>query len=164
MVRSLALVLSLLVGVSWASAEVGKGQKAPDFSLATLKGARVSLAGLRGKVVLLDFWAQWCEPCKKELPELDKLQKELGARGFVVVAVNIDKQKDNAQKLVASLGLSLDPALDPSGQVAGTYDLPKMPTSFLIDKKGTVRFVHAGFDGGGDVAKIRKEIDELLKQ
>lgn len=147
-----------------ATAEIVKGQKAPDFSLSTLKGNKVSLAGLRGKVVLIDFWAEWCAPCKKELPELDKIGKDLQARGVVIVAVNIDKQKGNAERLVKALGLSLDPALDPNGTVAAQYDLPKMPTSYVVDKKGTVRFIHEGFDGAKDAAKIRAELEELAKQ
>ena len=146
-----------------ASAEVVKGQKAPDFSLTTLKGQKLSLSSLRGKVVLIDFWAEWCGPCKQELPVLDKLGRELAARGVVIVAVNIDKQRENAERLVKSLGLSLDPPLDPNGKVAAMYDLPKMPTSYVVDKKGTVRFIHEGFDGAKDAAKLRAELEELTK-
>ena len=154
----------LLTLVCWsgiALAEVGKGQKAPDFAIPSLKGTKLSLAALRGKVVLLDFWAQWCEPCKRELPELEKLHRAYAAKGVVVIGVNIDKQRDNAERLVKQLGISFDVGLDPSGATAGTYDLPKMPTSFVIDKKGVVRFVHDGFEGGEDVARFRKELDEL---
>src|SRR2546429_463365 len=111
--------------VCWSSvalAGVGKGQKAPDFTLTTLKGGKLSLGSLKGKVVLLDFWAQWCEPCKKELPELEKLAKDYAGR-VIVVGVNIDKQRDNAERLARQFGLSFEVPLDPSGAVAGTYDL-----------------------------------------
>jgi peroxiredoxin len=158
-VAALALLFSPLV----AHARVQKGQHAPNFNLPTLKGGRASLSALAGKVVVLDFWAQWCEPCKKELPELEKLSKAFAPRNVVVLSVNIDKVKDNAARLASQLGVTFDVALDPSGSVAATYDLPKMPTSFVIDRKGVVRYVHEGFEGSGDVERFRKEIDELAR-
>jgi peroxiredoxin len=158
-VRRLALALLLFSGTAFAGA--GKGQKAPEFSLPSLKGARTSLASLRGKVVLLDFWAQWCEPCKQELPQLQKLAKDYAAKGVVIVGVNIDKTRENAERLVSQLGLSFPILLDPTGSVAGVYDLPKMPTSFVIDKNGTIRYVHEGFEGSSDVSKFRSELDSL---
>jgi peroxiredoxin len=160
-----ALALSLSLGVGpLALAGVGKGQKAPDFALPTLKGGKLSLASLRGKVVVLDFWAQWCEPCKRELPELEKLSKAYAGKDVAFVSINIDKQRDNAARLAQQLGLTFDVGLDPAGSVAGQYDLPKMPTSFVIDKKGVVRYVHEGFEGAGDVERFKKEIDELLSK
>ena len=154
------VALSLLLATP-AMAKVHKGQKAPGFSLPSLRGPTVALSSLAGKVVVIDFWAQWCEPCKRELPELDKLAKELGARA-TIVAVNIDKDRGNAQKLATQLGLSFDVLLDPSGAIAAMYDLPKMPSSYVIDKKGIVRFVHEGYENG-DVARLQREVDELSK-
>src|SRR5438046_4892569 len=129
----LAMRFSLLFIPAVAFAGVGKGQKAPDFTLHSLRGDQVSLSSFRGKVVLLDFWAQWCEPCKQELPELQKLAQAYAGKNVVVIGVNLDKQRDNAERLARQLGLTFPVALDPSGGVAGTYDLPKMPTSFVID-------------------------------
>ncbi|MGZ3427370.1 MAG: TlpA family protein disulfide reductase [Polyangia bacterium] len=157
MMFALALMTA---GVAFAG--VQKGQRAPEFSLPSLKGSTVALSQLRGKVVLVDFWAQWCEPCKKELPQLDRLSKEYSSKGVVVLAVNIDKQRDNAERMVKQLGLTLDVLLDPAGSVAGSYDLPKMPTSFVVDKKGIVRFVNEGFDGPKDVERFKQELDELV--
>ncbi|MGZ3440738.1 MAG: TlpA family protein disulfide reductase [Polyangia bacterium] len=155
----LALAL-MTAGVAFAG--VQKGQRAPEFSLPSLKGSTVALSQLRGKVVLVDFWAQWCEPCKKELPQLDRLSKEYSSKGVVVLAVNIDKQRENAERMVKQLGLTLDVLLDPAGSVAGSYDLPKMPTSFVVDKKGIVRYVNEGFDGPKDVERFKHELDELV--
>jgi peroxiredoxin len=159
--KRFALALMLFSLPAFAGA--GKGQKAPEFQLPSLKGARTSLSSLRGKVVVLDFWAQWCEPCKQELPELQKLAKEYAGKNVVVVGVNIDKTRENAERLVSQLGLSFPILLDPSGSVAGVYDLPKMPTSFVIDKSGTIRFVHEGFEGSADVSRFRSELDQLTK-
>jgi len=146
-----------------AFAAVQKGQRAPEFSLPSLAGSTVTLSSMKGKVVLVDFWAQWCEPCKKELPQLDRLAKQYAQKGVVIVAVNIDKQRENAERMVKQLGVSLPVLLDPAGSVAGTYDLPKMPTSFVIDKKGIVRFVNEGFDGPKDVDRFKQELDELTR-
>jgi peroxiredoxin len=160
---ALALCATGLVFAGVAFAGVQKGQRAPEFSLPSLKGATVALSSLKGKVVLIDFWAQWCEPCKKELPELDRLAKQYAPKGVVIVAVNIDKQRDNAERMVKQLGVSLPVLLDPAGSVAGSYDLPKMPTSFVVDKKGIVRYVNEGFDGPRDVDRFKQELDELTK-
>src|SRR4051794_35701409 len=161
MTKTIVAAALLIAGVAFAG--VGKGQRAPEFSLPSLQGSTVTLASLKGKVVLVDFWAQWCEPCKKELPQLDRLAKEYAQKGVVIVAVNIDKQRENAERMVKQLGVSLPVLLDPAGSVAGTYDLPKMPTSFVIDKKGIVRFVNEGFDGPKDVDRFRQELDGLTK-
>jgi peroxiredoxin len=157
------IIAAALLTAGAAFAGVQKGQRAPEFSLPSLKGDTVALSSLRGKVVLIDFWAQWCEPCKKELPQLDQLAKQYAAKGVVIVAVNIDKQRDNAERMVKQLGVSLPVLLDPAGSVAGSYDLPKMPTSFVVDKKGIVRYVNEGFDGPKDVDRFKQELDALTK-
>jgi peroxiredoxin len=159
---SLALFALLVFMPGLARARVAKGQKAPGFSLPTLKGGNVGLSAYQGKVVVLDFWASWCEPCKKELPELEKLAREFSGKA-AVLSVNIDKSRDNAERMVRQLGLSFDVALDPLGGVAATYDLPKMPSSFVVDKGGVVRFVHEGFEGPSDVERFRKELNELAR-
>lgn len=158
----LAMAAAVLLAPPPASAKAAKGQRAPGFNLSSLKGDKVSLSGLTGQVVVVDFWAQWCGPCKEELPQLDKLQKEYAGKGVKIITVNIDKQRDNAEKLVKMLGLSLEVLLDPSGAVAASYDLPKMPSSYVVDKKGVIRYVHEGFESG-DVARFKKELDELVK-
>ena len=159
---TLAAALALTLVPEIAAAKVSKGQRAPGFTLPSLSGEKVSLSGFAGKVVVLDFWAQWCEPCKRELPELDKLAKSYGAKNVAIITVNIDKQRDNADKLVRTLGLSLPVLLDAAGAVAATYDLPKMPSSYVIDPKGVVRFVHEGYESG-DIARFQKEIAELSR-
>jgi peroxiredoxin len=156
-----AIVVASLACHSVAEARVSTGQKAPGFRLPGLRGDTVSLASYPGKVVLIDFWAQWCEPCKKELPELERLSKEFAGKDVVVLSVNIDKSRDNAERLAKQLGITFPVGLDPAGSVASTYDLPKMPTSFVVDKKGVVRFVHEGFEGSGDVDRFRRELTEL---
>jgi peroxiredoxin len=157
----LALLLALLVPTAALANKVG--ERAADFTLRDLAGKPVRLSELKGQVVLLDFWASWCAPCKKELPALEALQKKYKAAGknVVVLTVNIDKDRANAEKFLSSAKVKeVRVLLDKEGAVAGQYDLPTMPTSFVIDQKGIVRYVHAGFRPG-DEKKVAAQIDAL---
>jgi thiol-disulfide isomerase/thioredoxin len=141
------------------------GQKAIDFKLPALAQGQgdIALKTFAGKVVLLDFWASWCDPCREELPELEKLQKQYAARGLVTVAVNLDQARADAEKAAKKLGLSaVSVALDAGGDVADKYDLPKMPSLFVLDRAGVVRFLHAGYGGAQELAQLKKEIEQLL--
>ena len=159
---SLALLSALPVSSARAT---GVGERAADFTLKDLAGKSVKLSELRGSVVVLDFWASWCVPCKKELPALDALQKKYRDAGkkVVVLAVIIDKDRANAEKFLKSAKVSeLRVLLDKEGAVAGQYDLPTMPTSFVIDTKGIVRHVHAGYRAGDEKA-VAAKVDAYLK-
>jgi thiol-disulfide isomerase/thioredoxin len=141
------------------------GQKAADFKLPALTQGQEALAlkTFAGKVVLLDFWASWCEPCREELPELEKLQKQYAARGLVTIAVNLDQERTDAERAAKKLGLSaVSVALDAGGDVADKYDLPKMPSLFVLDRAGVIRFLHAGYGGASELGQLKKEIEQLL--
>ncbi len=147
-----------------AGAEVKNNQPAADFTLPDLAGAKVHLGDLRGKVVVIDFWASWCDPCLRELPELERLQRDLAGQGVVVLGINLDKGRHAAADMAGRMKLSaLHVLLDPDGRVAEAYEPPKMPTSYVVDKAGRVRLVNPGFDGPADVARLRKAIAGLLK-
>ena len=162
--RKTVVLMALLVG-QVASAEVKIGDRAGDFTLPALDGSKVKLSDLKGNVVLIDFWASWCVPCRKELPALDALAKQYAEakKPVVILAVGIDKDRANAEKLLASLKVSsVRVLLDPDGKVPSDYDVPTMPTSVVIDAKGLVRNVNAGFEPG-DEKKLAAQIDALLK-
>jgi len=146
------------MGASWAA--VRQGQRAEDFELRDLAGKPVRLSAFRGKVVLLDFWASWCEPCKRELPLLGDLARRVRARGIELVTVNVDKKRQNAEAFLRSHGLELLVLLNPDQSVADRYEPPKMPSSFVIDRKGLVRFVNAGFEPG-DEKRIEQQLVDL---
>ena len=157
---ALLLVATMLLAGS-ARGELKPGSPASDFDLPTLDGKRLTLGSLGGQVVLLDFWASWCAPCKQELPELEKLQRLYAGKGVVIVAISIDEERANAAAMAKRLGLTLAVALDPEGKVAARYEPSTMPTSFVVDRRGVVRFVHAGYRPG-DLSKIKAELDQLL--
>jgi len=156
------LLLSLFVSAA-ARAEVKSGQPAPDFDGQTLAHQPLKLSSLRGKVVLLDFWATWCEPCKKELPLLSKLAPKLKARGVEVVAVNIDDDPRNAESFLRQKGIALTVVADAAKKIVGRWEPPKMPSSYVIDPTGTVRAVNGGFEPG-DEAKLEAQLLDLVKK
>jgi peroxiredoxin len=113
-------------------------EKAADFSLKDLRGETVSSSSLRGKVVLLNFWATWCPPCVSEMPSLDKLYQELRARGFEVVAVSLDRSADDVKEYVGKKGFKFPVLMDEGNKVSRRYKVFSTPTSFLIDRKGNI--------------------------
>jgi peroxiredoxin len=157
-----SLVLALMVGLFAAEAQaVGAGAMAPEIGLKDLAGRGVSIAALKGKVVLIDFWASWCAPCREELPVLNALYKKYQARGFEIVAVNQDQSPDKVRSFLSSMPLSFRVVHDGGRAVAGRYAPAKMPSSFLIDRRGIVRHVQAGFRAA-DKATLESQISALL--
>lgn len=139
------------------------GQRAPDVDVVELDGKPLSLASLRGRVVLLDVWASWCPPCKKELPLLDQMAARLKGKGIEILAVSIDEEKANAVRFLDSRARwTLTLAHDARKVVGERYRPEKMPSSFVIDKDGVVRHVNAGFVPG-DEAKIERQLVDLAK-
>jgi thiol-disulfide isomerase/thioredoxin len=120
-----------------------KGVLAPEFSLVDLSGNQVALSDLHGKVVLLNFWATWCGPCRIEMPLLQALHDELRDK-LTVVAINFDEPKDQVQAFADEFGLTFGILLDPGGEVQNLYRIRGYPTSVLIDENGVVQIVHIG--------------------
>lgn len=108
----------------------------PDFSLSTPDGQKISLKDFRGKVVLLNFWASWCVPCREEMPAMEKLYQEYKQKNFVVLAVAVKDRKQDAVDFVKELKLTYPIALDPSAQVGNVYGAWGLPATYLIGPKG----------------------------
>jgi thiol-disulfide isomerase/thioredoxin len=138
------------------------GQLAPESEFAVLRGTgTISLSSLRGKVVLLDFWASWCAPCQEELPLLDEMAVRLKDKGIEVVGLSIDEnQADAEQFLTRKSGWSLTLGHDPEQKLADHFKPPKMPTSYVIDRAGVVRQLNAGFERS-DMQRIEAQLLEL---
>lgn len=153
-------IAMILLLASTAQADLKSGDRARDFEQKTLRGDTLKLSQLRGKVVLLDFWASWCEPCKRELPILAKMAPRLKQKGVEIVAVNIDEKQDNAVAFMKEHGLNLTVVYDKDHKIVGDYEPPKMPTSFIVDRAGVIRAINPGFDSG-DEAKIEKQLTSI---
>lgn len=122
------------------------------------------LSSLRGSVVLLDIWATWCEPCRDSLPMYQDMQKEFAAKGFKVLALNVDADPAQIPKFITETKLSLDVLLDPNAEYAeNTLKVKVMPTALLIDRKGRVRNVHEGF-AEEFFSKYMTEVSDLLAE
>lgn len=136
---------------------------APDFNVITENSHYITLSQFQGNVVYLDFWASWCSPCKKSLPWMDKIQKKYAQQGLVILALNLDTKKKDANKLLASKDYSFQVAYDPKGETAEMYSLNTMPSSYLIDRNGKLKKVFKGFNES-DKDQIEQEIQNLLSQ
>ncbi|VAW96689.1 hypothetical protein MNBD_GAMMA22-1041 [hydrothermal vent metagenome] len=157
---SLIIALSMLMLSSTASAVKVK-QLAPDFTLASNKGTNIRLKDLRGKVVMINFWATWCAPCREELPLLNDLYKKYQSKGFVLLGVNIDDKRQLANKMVKELKIKFPILFDSKQTTSELYDLQAMPSTFILDKNGVIRFSHYGFKSGYE-KKYAKNVESLL--
>ncbi len=135
---------------------------APDFTLRALDGPNLRLQEQRGRVVMVNFWATWCGPCRQEMPQLNKLYDKYRSAGFVLLGVNVDEDSRNAATAAAKLGVKFPVLLDSDKKVSQLYDLATMPSTVLIDRDGRVRYVHRGYREGTEEL-YEKQIRELLK-
>ncbi len=164
--RGLLLGLGFLgLGGSFASAAdaAAKPWAAPAFSLKDKAGQVRTLAEFKGSVVLVDFWASWCAPCKASFPALDSLHEDLHGDGLEVVAINVDEDRKDAQAFLEGRSPSMTVLFDPQGRSPQDYKVEGMPSSFLIDRDGNVRFQHLGFTEKTK-ANFRREIAILLRE
>lgn len=154
---------ALLLCAGLASAAPAIGSAAPDFTLRALEGSNTRLQEQRGKVVLVNFWATWCTPCRQEMPHLSRLSDKYSASGLVLLGVNVDDDTRNAADVAKKLKVSFPVLLDTDKRVSRLYDLNTMPSTLLIDRNGRVRYFHRGYQDGYE-ATYEKQIRELLKE
>ena len=152
------MLVLLLASLVLAAGQVGKPP--PPIDAPDLEGTVVRLSELRGRVVLVDFWATWCGPCRRSLPSYSALQRKHGDR-LVVLAVSVDEEREAVAAFVEHHRLELRVVHDPEGAVAGRWEPPKMPTAWLIDREGVIRHVYEGFEDG-DGPTIIRDVETLL--
>jgi DsbE subfamily thiol:disulfide oxidoreductase len=123
----------------------------------------IDLHSLKGQVVYVDFWASWCGPCRKSFPWLNQMQAKYGAKGFKVIAVNVDNERKLADAFLKEHKAEFTIGYDPSGDLAKAFGVQGMPSSYLIDRQGVIRFSHVGFREK-DVGSLEENIQSLIKE
>ena len=143
--------------------EVKDHPAAPDFSLPNPDGKKLSLKDFRGKLVLLNFWATWCEPCRKEMPTMVRLHNEFKSKGFEIVAVNVKDKRPEALAFIKDMKMNFPVMMDPEGEAGLLYGAFGMPITYLIDHKGVVMARLLG-DADWYTPKARGLIKSLLEK
>ena len=156
------LAAALVFAASAAIPAIAPSTAAPDFTLRSMTGPNMRLGEQRGRVVMVNFWATWCGPCREEMPQLNRLYERYKSAGFVLLGVNVDDDSHKAADVAAKLGVTFPVLLDSDKVVSRLYDLSTMPSTVIIDRDGKVRYVHRGYLAGTE-ADYEKQIRELLK-
>ena len=175
----IVMLISLLAGIVWtvfsrvpsaigaplsSSPSPREGFLAPDFTLDTLQGEKVTLSHLRGKIVVVNFWATWCLPCRKETPALEKAYEQYEDSGMVILGVNLTDQDSvsDVESFVQEFKLTYPILLDRDGSVSNLYQIEGLPTTFFINREGIIRTMIVG--GPMSETFIRSKIETLLKE
>jgi len=163
------LVLTMLVGtlLLWTTTAPAVmpavGSLAPDFTLRSNTGKNLKLSEYRGQVVMINFWATWCGPCRQEMPLLNRIHEKYSKSGFKLLGINVDDNTGNAQAMAAKLGVTFPVLFDSEKRVSRLYDVDGMPSTVLIDRSGKVRYIHRGYRPGYEI-QYEAQVRELLKQ
>lgn len=156
----LAMMLLLWPPLSQA---IQPGEVAPVVVAPQKEGKDFDMAALAGRVVYVDFWASWCAPCSKTLPIFERLHQAYGKKGFTVLGINVDEHRTPALRMLSRIPVSFPIVFDPKGQWAGIYDPPGMPSGYLVDRRGVVRYRHVGYNET-DLPALIKKIEDLLEE
>ena len=158
----LMTVPGIFTATSLASSGLA-GQDAPDFVLKSASGSNLRLSEYRGDVVMINFWATWCGPCRQEMPLLNDLYLRYKRVGFSLLGVNIDDDSSRAMEMAEELGVSFPVLFDDRKEVSRLYQVEAMPVTVLVDREGKVRHVHLGYKPGYE-EKYLTQIRSLLRE
>jgi thiol-disulfide isomerase/thioredoxin len=160
--KHIFFVLLLLGVAQLCPAAFREGDRLPSLDSFQLEGKLPEK--LKGQVILLDFWASWCGPCRSSFPAMQGLHKQYVNRGLTIIAVSVDENRQDMERFLKAANISFATVRDAEQKLVAAADIDKMPTSFLIDRTGKIRVVHEGFSGDETVKQYRNEIDLLLKE
>ena len=158
----IGFTLVFSTSVTYAASQKISG-KAANFTLKSRSGKNIKLSELRGDVVMLNFWASWCGPCRKEMPLLEKIHKKYKRLGFTLLGVNVEQNSSAAKKYLKDVKVSFPILFDRTNKTSKLYDVSAMPTTILIDRNGNKRFLHKGYKPGYE-NDYKKQIKKLLRE
>ncbi|MEZ5566532.1 MAG: TlpA disulfide reductase family protein [Gammaproteobacteria bacterium] len=159
----LTAVLAMAPAIAGESMAGGNASPAAPFSLKARSGEAVSLASLKGQVVLINFWATWCAPCRKEMPLLEQIHKKYASLGFTMLGVNVEEDTRMMDTFLKDVPVDFPILLDPENGVSKLYNVSAMPSTVIVDRKGNIRFVHQGYQPG-DEGKYQDMIRQLIRE
>ena len=157
------MVLIAYAGLASSAPAAVMQTAAPDFTLKSQKGDNLKLSELRGKVVLINFWASWCGPCRQEMPILDQLYRHYRPLDFTVLGVDVEQDSDGAKSLLKDVSVSFPILFDNENKVSKLYDVKGMPSTVLVDRDGRVRYMHIGYQPGAE-NEYQTQIRELIRE
>ena len=161
LIKQLFIVSLLLLNVSAQAATEAVPMK--DFTLKSRAGDNVRLKELSGDVIVINFWASWCGPCRKELPKLEELHQKYKDLGVTILGINIDANTELSKKLLKEFPVNFTILYDPENTVSDDYEIQSMPSTFLVDKKALFRYRHNGYLPGYE-DKYDEQIKQLLRE
>jgi peroxiredoxin len=162
MLRSLAVLVFGGLAAAIVSAAPISGP-APLFALESREGPEVALGDLKGQVVMINFWATWCGPCRQEMPHLEALHQRYSSLGFTLLGVNVENDREGAAAFLAETQVTFPILFDPQNEVSKLYKVVAMPSTVLVGRDGTMRFIHHGYKPGYE-GEYQTQIRELLKE
>lgn len=161
--KSLVVLLAAGILVSAnVQAETLEGP-APDFTLKSRSGENIKLSEMRGDVVMINFWASWCAPCRQEMPLLEEMYKKYSDLGFVLLGVNVEEDSSKAGELLRDIPVTFPILYDNTNKVTKLYKVVAMPSTVMVDRDGNMRYLHRGYLPGYE-AEYVKQIKELIKE
>lgn len=163
-----SLLGKFIISIAFSSfAMIGHAKElsgaAPDFTLKSNQAKNIRLQDLRGQVVMLNFWASWCGPCRQEMPLMDDIYKKYEKLGFTILAVNVDEDSADADDFLNSVPVSFPVLYDNDSKVSELYEVDAMPTTVMIDKDGNKRFLHRGYKEGYEL-DYEKQVKKLIRE
>ena len=157
-----AIAFFFSIASSYAASEKLTG-KAPNFTLKSSSGKNIKLSELRGEVIMLNFWASWCGPCRQEMPLLEKIHKKYKRLGFTLLGVNVEENSTAAKNYLKDVKVSFPILFDTTNKTSKLFDVSAMPTTILIDRNGNKRYLHKGYKPGYE-NDYKKQIKKLLRE
>ena len=164
-IKQVHFFLSLLLLISFSSLTYASSisGKAANFTLKSSSGKNLKLSEFRGQVVMLNFWASWCAPCRQEMPLLEDLYRKYKSLGFVLLGVNVEEDSSKAATLLKNIRVSFPILYDNKNTVSKMYQVSAMPTTIIIDRDGNMRYLHKGYKPGYE-KDYQQQVRSLIRE